>query len=71
MKVRLYEWFQGPFHHRLGDPIRHGGHPEQPLSSLSFGDGYHLDRRREVTPRGQAIPEFVEVIFQMLFKRCD
>ena len=71
MEVRLHERFQSTFHHGLGNPIRDGGHPEQPLPALLLGDGYHLDGRREVTPRGQAIPEFVEVIFQMLFERCD
>lgn len=71
MKVRLHARFQSAFHHGLGNAIRYGGHPEQPLPALLLGDRDHLDGRREVAPRGQAIPEFVEVIFQLLCKRCE
>ena len=55
----------------LTTAIGDSGHTEQALAALLLGDGYHLHRRREITPRGQAVPKFVEVVFQLRLKRFD
>src|SRR5664279_2797459 len=52
--------------HRLGDPVSHSWHPEDPDPSASCFRYLHgLHRRREVTPRRHAIPQLKQVILQI------
>jgi hypothetical protein len=68
--MRLHEWFQGLLDHGRGKALGDRGHPEQTLAPLFLGEGDHLHRGREITPRGQPSPEFVEVVFQPRVNRC-
>ena len=72
MEQRLHLRLQIHPHHRLGDPVRHGGHAEHPhpfASCLRYLHRTH--RRREIRPRGHPIPQLVEVPLEVLLELCD
>src|SRR3954449_2099432 len=54
----------GPPSHCLGDPVGHGGHPENPGTSPATRLGYlHRHHRRwKVGPRRHPVPDLVEVV---------
>jgi hypothetical protein len=60
VKYRLQQRFQHQNHRRLGDPITHGGYPQDPCPSRFLRNRHRLDGRREVGPRRQPIPDPVE-----------
>src|SRR5919201_2669076 len=73
MEYRFHLRLQIQPHDRLGDAVRHGGHAKDPDLALLVLLGYfdRPYRRREVTPRGEPIPELVEVPLQVPLKRLD
>jgi len=71
MEPRLHLRLQVHPDHGLGNSVGHGGHPERPDSSCLLRYLHGTDRRREVAPRGETVPELVEVPFQVLFKLGD
>src|SRR5258707_4719802 len=68
MEQWVHFWFHSPFHYHLCYPIRHGWHARRPLPSVCFWYLYHAHRWWKVAARRHSIPDFVEVLFQPLFK---
>src|ERR1039457_1577090 len=57
--------------HRLGDPVVHSRNAEDPRSSPCLRYCHGLDRRREVTPRREPVPQLEQVVFQILLVLLD
>jgi hypothetical protein len=57
--------------YRLGDPIVHSGHSENPQPSPTLRYRYGLNRRREVAPRGHPVPQLEQIVLQILLVLLD
>src|SRR5258708_12956702 len=70
--VRMEQWvhfrFHSPFHYHLCYPIRYGWDSQLSFSSVCFWYLHHAHRWWKVAARRHSIPDFVEVLFQSLFK---
>ncbi len=71
MEDRLHLPLQVHGSHRLGDPIVHSGHAENPRPSPMLGYRHGLHRRREVTPRREPVPQLEQVVLQILLVLLD
>src|SRR6266496_424410 len=71
MKTGLHRRLKVQLRNHLGDAISHRGHPENPYSPVLLRYFNYFDRRREIAPRRHAIPDLVEIIFEILFKSRD
>src|SRR5918996_2596132 len=67
VKDRLNDLLQLGRDHRLSDPVRHHrGHPQRADPAALLRDLHQLDRRREITPRRQPVPQLVQVVVAVL-----
>ena len=71
MKLWFYQRFQVNLGYHLGHPIRDRRDSQTSLAATGLGYGYRTHWWREIAPRGHAIPDLVEVIFQLLLKICN
>ncbi|MDP8931395.1 MAG: hypothetical protein M3O70_23210 [Actinomycetota bacterium] len=68
---RFHDLLQLVRGHGLGDPIGHRGHPERANATRLLRNLHQLDRRGEVAPRRHAVPQLVQVAFQVLLELCQ
>ncbi len=68
MEDLLHIWLQCHGHCRLSDPVSHGRNPKAPSPTAGFGNINRSHRRREVTSRGQPVPQLVQVVLLILLK---
>src|SRR6266536_2694692 len=67
VEPRLHHLLQLPGYHRLGNPVRHGRHPEHPRPpAVRFWYLHRPHRRWEIRPRGHPIH-----VTYSLFRRSD
>lgn len=67
MELRLEDRLRHQFQGRLHDPVGHCRHTEQTNSAtMRLRDLHTFHRRRKVTPRGQTIPNPIEITLQIL-----
>jgi hypothetical protein len=59
---------QIPLHDHLGDPVRDRGNAQGPFLAVGLGDHHPAYRRRKVGPRRHAVPDSIEVVFQLLLE---
>jgi len=72
VEQRFHVRLQIQSHSGLGNSVRNGGHAERSHALVPrFRYLHSTDRRREIAPRGHAIPELVEVPFQVLLELRD
>src|SRR5438445_6698176 len=71
MKVLLQLRFQVPFDDRLRYSVRDRWYTQWYLSSIALLDLHPLHWRRKITARGHAIPELVQIVFQIGLKLFD
>src|SRR5215469_15863441 len=71
MKVLLQLRFQVPFDDRLRYAVRDRWYTQWPLSAIALVDLHALHRRRKITARRYAIPEFVQIVLQIGLKLFD
>ena len=72
MESRLGPRFQPPGDHRLGDPIGHGGHPQNSGAlAMRFRYFHRAYRRREKASRGHPVPDLIEIALQILLEVLD
>ena len=71
MEQRLHLWLQIGPHDRLGNSVRHRRHAECSRTSCFLRYLDRSNRWREVRPRGHAIPNPIEVPFQVLLELGD
>src|SRR3954451_15552687 len=68
VEPRLHRGLQVPAHNRLRDPVRDRRHPEHSRAAVSLRYLNSTHRRREIRPRRQPIPEFVQVPVKVLLE---
>ncbi len=71
MEVRLHPGLQVSAHDGLGDPVRDSRHPEHSRAAVSLRYLHLTHRRGHIAPRGQPIPELVEVPLKVLLELRD
>src|ERR1700690_1912868 len=68
MEVRLEWWLQTMFDHRLCHSVRNRWDSQWPRAASCLRYFNSFDWRGLIAARGQAIPEFVEIVLQLRFK---
>src|SRR5215211_183916 len=68
VEERLHAGLQVSAHDGLGDPVSDGRHPEHSRAAVSLRYLHRAHRRREVAPRGEPVPELVEVPVKVLLE---
>ncbi|CSL00924.1 Uncharacterised protein [Shigella sonnei] len=52
----------------LGDPVRHGRNTERTYTTVSFGNVHTPYRLRHITAGSHSVPQFVEIVCNILVK---
>jgi hypothetical protein len=68
MKYRCHFRLQIHLDHHLRHTIRYGRYTQPPGSPITLGNIYGANRRREITPRGHSIPDFIQIVFKINLK---
>ena len=68
---RFHDLVQLACDHGLGDPVRDGGHAKRADTAALLVDLHQLDRRGKIAPRRHAVPQLVQVAFEVLLKLCQ
>ena len=75
VRVRMELTFRdGPQMHRddrLRDPISHGGNAEFAHTAVTLRDLHLKNRRREIRPRGESVPDAIEIPCEIFLERLD
>src|SRR6266540_1156551 len=72
VEPRLHHLLQLPGYHRLGNPVRHGRHPEHPRPpAVRFWYLHRPHRRWKIRPRGHPIPRHIQPVSQIGLELLD
>src|ERR1700690_661000 len=71
MEVRLELWLQTMFDHHLCHSVRNRWDSQWPRAASCLRYFNSFDWRGLIAARGQAIPEFIEIVCHLCFKLLD
>jgi len=68
MEERLHQWLQIHFDYHLCHSIPYRRNSQRPLASITLWYLHHPHGGWKITPRRHPIPEFIEVVLEILLK---